>query len=275
MPVAVVDNVNPAPVIYYVQADHLMRPARMTDQRQLGVGRNLRALRRGGLYQPEPGSDGHPHSREWFQLETGLAYNWHRHYDATKGRYVQPDPLGLEALLSDGPSAYNYVGQAALGRVDPRGEWDSRYLGRAAIKAGLAELAGGGPEDPAADILAGLELALGLGQAILAPNPANDNNDCNPECRQIVQDIYKAMDEIRDRIAALLDDKLDLYHLAYGAPNPSMPGAGYWLGHIEQIQGWKNRLINLLDRARRKKCPTPPGARELAGRGLPSQPRGN
>ena len=145
---------------------------------------------------------------QWFQLETGLAYNWHRHYDATTGRYVQPDPLGLEALLSDGPSAYNYVGQAALGRVDPRGEWDSRYLGRAAIKAGLAELAGGGPEDPAADILAGLELALGLGQAILAPNPANDNNDCNPECRQIVQYIYKAIDEIRDRIAALLDDKL-------------------------------------------------------------------
>ena len=30
---------------------------------------------------------------QWFQLETGLAYNWHRHYDATTGRYVQPDPL--------------------------------------------------------------------------------------------------------------------------------------------------------------------------------------
>ena len=23
---------------------------------------------------------------QWFQLETGLAYNWHRHYDATLGR---------------------------------------------------------------------------------------------------------------------------------------------------------------------------------------------
>jgi hypothetical protein len=30
-PVAVVDNVNTTPVIYYVQVDHLMRPARMTD----------------------------------------------------------------------------------------------------------------------------------------------------------------------------------------------------------------------------------------------------
>jgi RHS repeat-associated protein len=36
---------------------------------------------------------------QWFQLETGLAYNWHRHYDATTGRYLQPDPLGLSASV--------------------------------------------------------------------------------------------------------------------------------------------------------------------------------
>jgi RHS repeat-associated protein len=35
---------------------------------------------------------------QWFQLETGLAYNWHRHYDATLGRYVQPDPLRVDDL---------------------------------------------------------------------------------------------------------------------------------------------------------------------------------
>ncbi len=58
---------------------------------------------------------------QWFQLETGLAYNWHRHYDATLGRYVQPDPLGLRALMSDGPSAYGYVGGNPMAYVDPRG----------------------------------------------------------------------------------------------------------------------------------------------------------
>ena len=26
---------------------------------------------------------------QWFQLEAGLAYNWHRHYDATLGQYTQ------------------------------------------------------------------------------------------------------------------------------------------------------------------------------------------
>jgi RHS repeat-associated protein len=38
-----------------------------------------------------------------FQLESGLAYNWHRHYDSTTGRYTQADSLGLTAMLSDGP----------------------------------------------------------------------------------------------------------------------------------------------------------------------------
>jgi RHS repeat-associated protein len=58
---------------------------------------------------------------QWFQLENGLAYNWHRHYDPTIGRYIQPDPLGLKALLSDGPSVYNYVGGNPLAKIDPSG----------------------------------------------------------------------------------------------------------------------------------------------------------
>ena len=58
---------------------------------------------------------------QWFQLETGLAYNWHRHYDPTIGRYLQPDPLGLKALLSDGPSVYNYVGGNPIAWVDIKG----------------------------------------------------------------------------------------------------------------------------------------------------------
>jgi RHS repeat-associated protein len=42
---------------------------------------------------------------QWFQLESGLHYNWHRQYDPTIGRYIQADPLGFV----DGPSVYGYV----------------------------------------------------------------------------------------------------------------------------------------------------------------------
>ncbi len=54
---------------------------------------------------------------QWFQLESGLHYNWHRHYDPTLGRYTQPDPLGFV----DGPSVYAYATSSPLQRIDKHG----------------------------------------------------------------------------------------------------------------------------------------------------------
>lgn len=94
MPAAVVDNVDTTPVIYYVQTDHLMRPARMTDQDGNWVWDVIYSPFGATAYINEnPAVMDIRFPGQWFQLETGLAYNWHRHYDATTGRYVQPDPL--------------------------------------------------------------------------------------------------------------------------------------------------------------------------------------
>ena len=54
---------------------------------------------------------------QWFQIEAGLHYNWHRHYDPSIGRYTQPDPLGFV----DGPSVYGYVQAKSQQLVDPQG----------------------------------------------------------------------------------------------------------------------------------------------------------
>ncbi|MEQ1712208.1 MAG: RHS repeat-associated core domain-containing protein, partial [Hyphomicrobium sp.] len=54
---------------------------------------------------------------QWFQVESGLHYNWHRHYDPTIGRYTQPDPLGFV----DGPSVYAYARNAPGEVIDPTG----------------------------------------------------------------------------------------------------------------------------------------------------------
>ncbi|GAB3568652.1 RHS repeat-associated core domain-containing protein [Amycolatopsis endophytica] len=43
---------------------------------------------------------------QYFDAETGLHYNFHRYYDPALGRYLSPDPLGLDA----GPNHYAYVG---------------------------------------------------------------------------------------------------------------------------------------------------------------------
>ncbi len=56
---------------------------------------------------------------QWFQVEAGLHYNWHRHYDPSLGRYTQPDPLGFV----DGPSVYGYVRGAPQVYVDPDGRF--------------------------------------------------------------------------------------------------------------------------------------------------------
>jgi RHS repeat-associated protein len=55
---------------------------------------------------------------QYFQIETGLAYNWHRSYDPVTGRYTQPDPLGFV----DGPSVYAYAGNSPWMRTDRNGK---------------------------------------------------------------------------------------------------------------------------------------------------------
>ncbi|MDF3983961.1 RHS repeat-associated core domain-containing protein, partial [Luteibacter sp. PPL201] len=49
--------------------------------------------------------------------EAGLKYNVNRSFDAATGRYLESDPVGLDA----GPSLYAYVGGRPLSLIDPLG----------------------------------------------------------------------------------------------------------------------------------------------------------
>ncbi len=114
MPLALVEGTT----LYQVHTDHLGRPNRITDAGKATVWQ--------ATYKPFGASSINISGSilnnlrfpgQYFQLETNLAYNWHRTYDPTTGRYTQPDPLGFV----DGPSVYAYAGNSPFMNVDRDG----------------------------------------------------------------------------------------------------------------------------------------------------------
>jgi RHS repeat-associated protein len=118
LPLAIVDTVNTTPTLLMVHADHLGRPIRITDATKAtvwqavfkpwGETQSISGTRINNLCLPG----------QYFQIETNLAYNWHRHYDPITGRYTQPDPL----RFIDGPSVYAYAKSSPFMYIDRTGE---------------------------------------------------------------------------------------------------------------------------------------------------------
>jgi len=117
-PVAVIDAVNTAsPVTYFVHVDHLNRPTRMPDDSKATVW-NAIWTPRGAPYTGTASLNAR-FPGQWFQIESGLHYNWYRYYDPFTGRHTQPDPLGFV----DGPSVFAYAGSSPLIYSDPSGQF--------------------------------------------------------------------------------------------------------------------------------------------------------
>ena len=72
------------------------RPPHPHDQSQPRhrLAGHLQALRRSRTPSPAPASPDLRFPGQFFLIETGLAYNWHRHYDPVTGRYTQPTRSG-------------------------------------------------------------------------------------------------------------------------------------------------------------------------------------
>jgi RHS repeat-associated protein len=124
--------------IYYIEADHLNTPRRVSNTSQQVVWRWDAAEPFGdtppdenpsnlGNFEFNPRFPGQYHDKE-----TNLAYNYFRDYDPQAGRYVQSDPIGL----AGGINTYTYAGSDPIRFSDQ----DGLFAGPPPI-AGI----GGGP----------------------------------------------------------------------------------------------------------------------------------
>ena len=93
--VAAIDDADTAsPNLYYVVNDYLDRPIRMRDANHVDVWKAAYRPFGEAIVTGSASLDARLPG-QWFQLETGLPWNWRRTYDPSLGRYSQPAPSAL------------------------------------------------------------------------------------------------------------------------------------------------------------------------------------
>ena len=108
---------DPAPpeALYFYHTDHLGTPIAMTDE-DGNIPWRAEYLPFGGVWSLSVSTVPN-HLGQYFDGETGLHQNVHRDYRPRDGRYMEPDPAGLNA----GPNLCVYAGGDPIGTIDPSG----------------------------------------------------------------------------------------------------------------------------------------------------------
>ena len=113
--------------IFYIHTDHLNTPRRITRRStsdvvwswdgdlfgSVGPNENPSGLGTFSFNLRFPG--------QYYDVETGLNYNYFRNYDPATGRYAESDPIGLRGGLN----TYAYVGGNPVTSADPYGLWST------------------------------------------------------------------------------------------------------------------------------------------------------
>ncbi|ARN73931.1 RHS repeat domain-containing protein [Oceanicoccus sagamiensis] len=143
---------------YYIHNDHLGTPQVVTDENQTVVWQaNKKPF--GETEEVVSGIDQQARFLgQYFDEESGLAYNYYRDYDPSLGRYIQSDPRGVLLDFSDPQRqvaaqmglgipdypyvsslnhVYGYAGQDPVNYIDPTGEGVVKLAIKVANKVGF------------------------------------------------------------------------------------------------------------------------------------------
>jgi RHS repeat-associated protein len=116
--------------VFYIHTDHLNAPTKITRPSDNAIiWRWDHDPYGNGIPNEDPDGNGLAlkfnlrFAGQYFDVETGLNYNSHRDYDATTGRYVESDLIGLKG----GINTYAYAADNPIVAIDPSGLSVSGY----------------------------------------------------------------------------------------------------------------------------------------------------
>jgi RHS repeat-associated protein len=112
--------------VYYVHTDHLNTPRRITRATDNTIVWRWSSDPFGtGFVDQDPDGDGQVFvynlrfPGQYYDVETGLSYNYFRDYDPAAGRYIESDPIGLWG----GINTYAYANGNPISGIDPTGQF--------------------------------------------------------------------------------------------------------------------------------------------------------
>jgi len=189
LPVALVDSTSGTAQTYFIHAGQIDEPLVMTDAAQAKVwDAYVEPFGQAQVFgTPSAGLDARLPG-QWAQAESGLFQNWNRDYDPSLGRYIEADPLGIDA----GQNVYAYANETPLDLLDPMGLWPF-----GAPKAGFDF---GGKHVPSYD-----ETIRQLEKALVAAGTCKDPK----QAHQVAKDIVDKVGWGDLGLAAALDQALE------------------------------------------------------------------